>query len=82
MQEKIAALITLEQGKTFEDAKGDVMRGLRQLFYFYSLMACSSKNIQLCSFYNMFCCHHSQFKIVFDTVINKLATDSTIVYAQ
>lgn len=27
--EKIAALITLEQGKTFEDAKGDVMRGLQ-----------------------------------------------------
>ena len=29
-QEKIAANITLEQGKTFEDAKGDVMRGLRK----------------------------------------------------
>jgi malonate-semialdehyde dehydrogenase (acetylating)/methylmalonate-semialdehyde dehydrogenase len=27
--EKIAARITLEQGKTFEDAKGDVMRGLQ-----------------------------------------------------
>jgi len=30
LQDKIAACITLEQGKTFEDAKGDVMRGLRK----------------------------------------------------
>jgi len=30
LQDKIAATITLEQGKTFEDAKGDVMRGLRK----------------------------------------------------
>jgi len=30
-QDKIAASITLEQGKTFEDARGDVLRGLRKL---------------------------------------------------
>jgi len=30
MQDKIATAITLEQGKTFEDAKGDVLRGLRK----------------------------------------------------
>lgn len=30
---KIAANITLEQGKTLADAEGDVMRGLRKLTY-------------------------------------------------
>jgi len=30
MQDELAAAITLEQGKTFEDARGDVMRGLRK----------------------------------------------------
>jgi len=30
LQDRTAASITLEQGKTFEDAKGDVLRGLRK----------------------------------------------------
>jgi len=40
--EKIAANITLEQGKTFEDAKGDVMRGLQVVEH-----CCSITSLQL-----------------------------------
>ena len=31
LQDKLAANVTLEQGKTIPDAEGDVMRGLRKL---------------------------------------------------
>lgn len=30
LQDRLAKSITLEQGKTFDDARGDVMRGLRR----------------------------------------------------
>ena len=32
LQKRIAANITLEQGKTLVDAEGDVMRGLRKYY--------------------------------------------------
>ena len=32
LQKRIAANITLEQGKTLVDAEGDVMRGLRKCY--------------------------------------------------
>ena len=32
LQKRIAANITLEQGKTLVDAEGDVMRGLRECY--------------------------------------------------
>lgn len=37
---KIAANITLEQGKTLPDAEGDVMRGLRKRLQIYLLFYC------------------------------------------
>lgn len=32
--DELASIITKEQGKTFLDAKGDVFRGLRTVFFF------------------------------------------------
>ena len=31
--DEIAKSITVEQGKTFPDARGDVLRGLRKFYY-------------------------------------------------
>ena len=38
LQKRIAANITLEQGKTLVDAEGDVMRGLRKYYQLLHLI--------------------------------------------
>ena len=40
LQQEIAKLITLEQGKTLVDAEGDVMRGLRKFLISVYFLAC------------------------------------------
>lgn len=43
--DRLAASITLEQGKTFEDAKGDVLRGLQVAEVRWGSASCSKANI-------------------------------------